>query len=63
MTPNLLAHAQQSRIYLSQGLIDEALREAEKAVALNPNGASAYAALANTLILTDRPQARTRCHP
>jgi len=55
-TPNLLSHAQQSRIYLSQGLTDEALREAEKAVALDPNGASAYAALANTLILTNRPQ-------
>ena len=32
-TPNLLAHAQQSRIYLSLGLPGEALREAEKAVA------------------------------
>jgi tetratricopeptide (TPR) repeat protein len=55
-TPNLLAHAQQSRIYLSLGLPGEALREAEMAVALDPNGASAYAALANTLILTNRPQ-------
>jgi adenylate cyclase len=54
--PNLLVHTQLSRIYLSQGLTDEALREAEKAVALDPNGASAYAALANTLILTDQPQ-------
>ena len=55
-TPNLLAHAQQSRIYLSLGLPDEALREAEKAVALDSNSASAYAALANILILTNRPQ-------
>jgi TolB-like protein len=53
-TPNLLAHAQQSRIYLSLGLPGEALREAEKAVALDSNSASAYAALANTLILTNR---------
>lgn len=55
-TPNLLAHAQQSRIYLSLGLPGEALREAEMAVALDSNSASAFAALANTLILTDRPQ-------
>jgi adenylate cyclase len=55
-TPNLLAHAQQSRIYLSLGLPGEALREAEMAVALDPNSASANAALANTLILTNRSQ-------
>jgi len=55
-TPNLLAHAQQSRIYLSLGLPDKAVHEAEKAVALDPNSASAYAALANTLTLTNRPQ-------
>jgi TolB-like protein/class 3 adenylate cyclase/Flp pilus assembly protein TadD len=55
-TPNLLAYAQQSRIYLSLGLPGEALREAEMAVALDPNSASAYAVLANTLILTNRPQ-------
>jgi len=54
--PNLLVHEQLSRIYLSQGLTDEALREAEKALSLDPNGASAHAALANTLILTNRPQ-------
>ena len=53
-TPNLLAHAQQSRIYLSLGLPGEALREAEMAVALDSNSASAFAALANTLILTNR---------
>jgi tetratricopeptide (TPR) repeat protein len=55
-TPNLLAHAQQSRIYLSQGFPGEAVREAEKAVALDSNSASAYAALANTLILTNRTE-------
>jgi TolB-like protein len=55
-TPNLLAHAQQSRIYLSLGLPGKALREAEMAVSLDPNSASANAALANTLILTNRPQ-------
>ena len=55
-TPNLLAHAQQSLIYLSLDLPGEALREAEKAVALDPNSASAYATLANTLILTNRTQ-------
>ena len=55
-TPNLLAHAQQSRIYLSLGLPGKAAHEAEKAVALDPNSASAHAALANTLILTNRPQ-------
>jgi adenylate cyclase len=54
--PNLLAHAQQSRVYLSMGFPDEAVREAEMAVALDPNSASAYAALANTLILTNRTQ-------
>ena len=55
-TPNLLAHAQQSRVYLSMGLPGEAVREVEMAVALDGNSASAYAALANTLILTNRPQ-------
>jgi tetratricopeptide (TPR) repeat protein len=55
-TPNLLAHAQQSRIYLSLGIPGEAMREVEMAVALDPNSASAYAALANILILTNRPQ-------
>jgi adenylate cyclase len=55
-TPNLLAHAQQSRIYLSLGLPGKAVREAEMAVALDSNSASAYAALANTLILTNRTQ-------
>ena len=55
-TPNLLAHALQSRIYLSQGFPGKAVRVAEKAVALDPNSASAYAALANTLILTNRSQ-------
>jgi adenylate cyclase len=55
-TPNLLAHAQQSRIYLSQGFLGWAVREAEMAVALGPNSSSAYAALANTLILTNRTQ-------
>ena len=55
-TPNLLAHAQQSRIYLSLGLPGEALREAEMAVALDPNSASANAALANTLIHTGQTQ-------
>jgi adenylate cyclase len=55
-TPNLLAHALQSRIYLSLDFPGKAVREAEIAVALDPNSASAYAALANTLILTNRPQ-------
>jgi len=55
-TPNLLAHAQQSRIYLSLGLPAKAAREAELAVALDSNSASAYAVLANILILTNRPQ-------
>jgi TolB-like protein/tetratricopeptide (TPR) repeat protein len=55
-TPNLMAHAQQSRIYLSMGLLAEAVREAETAVAIDPNSASAHAALANTLILNNRPR-------
>jgi tetratricopeptide (TPR) repeat protein len=55
-TPNLLAHAQQSRVYLSMGFPDKAVREAEMAVALDPNSASAYAALANTLIHTGQTQ-------
>ena len=53
-TPNLLAHVQQSRIFLSLGFPDKAVREAEMAVALDPNSATAHAALANTLILTNR---------
>jgi adenylate cyclase len=55
-TPNPLAHAQMSRVYLALGFPGEAVRESELAVAIDSNNASGYASLANALILTDRPQ-------
>ena len=54
-SPSPLAHDLQARIYLSYSLFDKAVQEAEKAVALDTNDATAHAALANALILADRP--------
>jgi TolB-like protein/class 3 adenylate cyclase/rhodanese-related sulfurtransferase len=54
-SPTPLAHDLQARIYLSYSLFDKAVQEAEKAVALDSNDATAHAALANALILADRP--------
>ena len=54
--PNLLVHVQQSHIYLSQRFYEKAAREAEIAVSIDPNSATAHAALANSLVLTNRAQ-------
>jgi TolB-like protein/class 3 adenylate cyclase/rhodanese-related sulfurtransferase len=54
-SPTPLGHDLQARIYLSYSLFDKAVQEAEKAVALDANDATAHAALANALILADRP--------
>jgi TolB-like protein/class 3 adenylate cyclase/Flp pilus assembly protein TadD/rhodanese-related sulfurtransferase len=54
-SPSPLAHDLQARIYLSYSLFDKAVQEAEKAVVLDSNDATAHAALANALILADRP--------
>ena len=54
-SPTPLAHDLQARIYLSYSLFDRAVQEAEKAVVLDSNDATAHAALANALILADRP--------
>ncbi len=55
-SPTPLAHDLQSRIYLSQSLFDKAVLEAEKAVALDNNDATAHASLANALIRSQRPE-------
>jgi len=55
-TPNPLAHAHQSRVYLSLGFPGEAVREAEKAVALDGNDATSHATLANALVVDGRLQ-------
>ena len=55
-TPNPLAHAHQSRVYLSLGFPGEAVREAEKAVALDSNDATSHATLANALVNDGRLQ-------
>ena len=54
-SPTPLAHDLQARIYLSYSLFDKAVQETEKAVVLDSNDATAHAALANALILADRP--------
>jgi TolB-like protein/rhodanese-related sulfurtransferase len=53
--PNALAHTLQSRVLVSQSRYQEAVVEAEKAVALDGNKATAYAGLANALILAGKP--------
>ncbi len=53
--PTPLAYILQSRMFSSMGFPDEAVAEAEKAVALDPNDATALAGLANALMLAGRP--------
>jgi tetratricopeptide (TPR) repeat protein len=58
--PTPLAHILQSRMFASWGVFDEsffddAVLEAEKAVALDENDATALAGLANALIQANRP--------
>jgi tetratricopeptide (TPR) repeat protein len=53
--PNALAHTLQSRVLVSQSRYQEAVVESEKAVALDGNKATAYAGLANALILAGKP--------
>jgi TolB-like protein/class 3 adenylate cyclase len=53
--PNALAHTLQSRVLVSQSRYQEAVVEAEKAVALDGDKATAYAGLANALILAGKP--------
>jgi len=53
--PNSLAHTLQSKVLVSQSRYQEAVVEAEKAVALDGNKATAYAGLANALILAGKP--------
>jgi TolB-like protein/class 3 adenylate cyclase/rhodanese-related sulfurtransferase len=53
-TPTPLAHAVQARMFASFGFPDDAVSEAEKAVALDGNDATALAGLADALIKADR---------
>jgi TolB-like protein/class 3 adenylate cyclase len=53
--PNSLAHTLQSKVLVSQSRYQEAVVESEKAVALDGNKATAYAGLANALILAGKP--------
>ncbi len=55
-SPGPLAHALQSRILAASKRYDEAVLEAQKAVALDTNDATAYAGLAHALILADRAE-------
>jgi adenylate cyclase len=49
-------HLIMSRISLSKRQHDEAIQEAERAVALNPNGADAWASLGRALVFGCRPE-------
>ena len=53
--PNSLAHTLNSWVMLWQERYDEAVVEAEKAVALTGNDAAAIAGLADALVLVERP--------
>ena len=53
--PTPLAHALQARMLASWGFYGEAVAEAEQAVALDPNDATAHAGLAEALILVGKP--------
>jgi adenylate cyclase len=54
-SPTPLAHALQARIMASMGFHDFAVTEAEKAVVLDSNDATAHAGLADALVFADRP--------
>ncbi|MBW2671220.1 MAG: guanylyl cyclase, partial [Deltaproteobacteria bacterium] len=54
-TPTPLAHVVQSLMFAALGFHTEAVEEAEKAVALDPNDATAIAGLAHALVFADRP--------
>jgi TolB-like protein/rhodanese-related sulfurtransferase len=54
--PTPLAHALQARMFAALGFPGEAVVEAEKAVALDENDATALAGLANALVLAERPE-------
>lgn len=54
--PTPLAHVLQSRMFASLGFPDEAVLEAEKAVALDANDAAALAGLASALVQVERPK-------
>jgi TolB-like protein/class 3 adenylate cyclase/rhodanese-related sulfurtransferase len=54
-SPTPLAHALQARIFAAWGFPGEALGEAQKAVELDANDATALAGLASALIQADRP--------
>jgi adenylate cyclase len=56
VSPTPLAHDLQARIYLSYYQFDKAVQEAEKAIALDSNNATAHAALANVLVLAGQPE-------
>jgi len=53
--PTPLAHTLQARMLASWGFLDDAVAEAEKAVALDGNDATALAGLAHALILAGQP--------
>jgi Tfp pilus assembly protein PilF/rhodanese-related sulfurtransferase len=53
--PVPLAHVVQSRMFAALGFADEAVVEAEMAVALDGNDATALAGLADALVKADRP--------
>jgi TolB-like protein/tetratricopeptide (TPR) repeat protein len=54
--PTPLVHALQARMFAALGFPGEAVVEAEKAVALDENDATALAGLANALVLAERPE-------
>ena len=53
--PTPLAHVLQARMFAAWSFFDDAVVEAEMAVALDENDASALAGLANALVQADRP--------
>jgi len=54
-SPTPLAHALQARMFAAWGFAEDAVAEAEKAVALDGNDATALAGLADALIKANRP--------
>ncbi len=54
-TPTPLAHWVASKISASEGKYEDAVKEAERAVALDRNDSTGYAALASALILAGEP--------